>query len=212
MCSDENGPLHFIINSPNHKHESKQIMPVVKSESTKTMLQKQLHLVMDVSEGCKSRLRRMTQSKGKGGSMLDMLLKQTEEKEKTLDEKERKKRVTRNHVAGEVYSTERKYSHSQNKVQPRLIHTHTSGAYVTNLKILQSRYVDPLREASKTSLPILSVLLSLCVCVAYAAEGSDVIIFLSDVAYVCDVVCVVFMMNIESRTHSILLYIIYIDI
>ena len=98
----------------------------------------------------------MTQSKGKGGSMLDMLLKQTEEKEKTLDEKERKKRVTRNHVAGEVYSTERKYSHSQNKVQPRLIHTHTSGAYVTNLKILQSRYVDPLREASKTSLPILS--------------------------------------------------------
>eukprot|EP00938_MAST-03A_sp_MAST-3A-sp1_P006416 g6416.t1 len=112
------------------------IMPVVKSESTKTMLQKQLHLVMDVSEGCKSRLRRMTQSKGKGGSMLDMLLKQTEEKEKTLDEKERKKRVTRNHVAGEVYSTER--------------------AYVTNLKILQSRYVDPLREASKTSLPILS--------------------------------------------------------
>jgi len=112
------------------------VMPIVKSESTKTMLQKQLHLVMDVSEGCKSRMRRMKQSKGKGGSMLDMLLKQTEEKEKTLDEKERKKRVTRNHVAGEVYSTER--------------------GYVTNLKILQTRYVDPLREASKTSLPILS--------------------------------------------------------
>ena len=94
---------------------------MVKNESTKSMLQKQLHLVMDVSEGCKSRLRRMNQSKGKGGSMLDMLLKQTEEKEKTLDEKEKKKRVTRNHVAGEVYSTERT---SYSSVNPNSHTTH----------------------------------------------------------------------------------------
>lgn len=41
--------------------------------------------------------------------------------------------------------------------QTKLTHTHTkTGGYVTNLKILQTRYVDPLREASKTSLPILS--------------------------------------------------------
>jgi len=113
-------------------------MPVVKNESTKSMLQKQLHLVMDASEGCKFRLRRIEQSKKGGGtgSMLDMLLKQNKEKEKTLDEKERKKRVTRDNVAGEVYSTERKY--------------------VSNLQILQTRYVDALREASQTSIPILS--------------------------------------------------------
>ena len=100
-------------------------MPIVKSESTKTMLQKQLHLVMDVSEGCKSRMRRMKQSKGKGGSMLDMLLKQTEEKEKTLDEKERKLRVTRNHVAGEVYSTERKFYFSYHTSLTNKAHIHT---------------------------------------------------------------------------------------
>ena len=38
----------------------------------------------------------------------------------------------------------------------QLIIAHSTGAYVGNLKILQTRYVDPLREASKTSLPILS--------------------------------------------------------
>jgi len=128
------------------------LMPVVKSEDTKAMLKSQLDLVMDAIEGCKARLRRMKGQRtvGRKSSALEMAImantpiEDTTEESPTKkvdkgnsEEKRKKREFTRNKVAGEMYASER--------------------TYVTSLKVLQEVYVDPLRAASTTSLPILSI-------------------------------------------------------